>query len=112
MSDRVITYGKRGTLRARSWARRFLTKDHTIAKVFTIFAERYKDKQGCYTRYLKTYQRQRDTSPMAYVEMVNRPSIKMPKPLLEQHKSVVPGRDGRKTRAGRFDLGTAQERPF
>eukprot|EP00965_Chrysotila_dentata_P259988 6213746-Pleurochrysis_carterae.AAC.5 len=35
MSDRVITYGKRGTLRARSWARRFLTKDHTIAKVFT-----------------------------------------------------------------------------
>ena len=75
-----------------------------------VFAERYRDRHGGYTRVLKTYPRIGDGAPMAFVEMVDRPMVRMPPPLPEQHPSVYPGRGGRKYRAGKRDLRNEQRR--
>ena len=66
-----------------------------------VFAERYRERQGGYTRVLKTYNRLGDNAPMAYVEMVDRPLQRMPQPLPEAPGSVMPGRGGRSFRAGK-----------
>ena len=54
---------------------------------------------------LKTYPRMGDQAPMAFVEMVDRPLKRMPWALPEQPTSVVPGRGGRRFRAGKRDMG-------
>ena len=64
-------------------------------------AARYKDRAGGYTRVLRTYPRAGDRAEMAFVEMVDRPLLKMPVPLPEQPQSVVPGRGGRSWRASK-----------
>ena len=53
MAERIITLGKRGGLHARRQAYAQLRDDVIVAKLFTTIAERYKDRQGGYTRVLK-----------------------------------------------------------
>ena len=53
--DKMITYGKNGSLVSRRQALAFLHNDtETVKKVFDELAPRYKDRNGGYTRILKT----------------------------------------------------------
>ena len=70
----------------------------------TVLADRYKTKQGCYTRVLRTYPRSGDQAEMAFVEYVGRPMLREVYPLPEQPPSVRPGRGGRAFRAGKRDM--------
>ena len=49
-ADRMITLGKRGDLHSRRIAMAFLNDDFVVSKVFNGLAERYKKRQGGYTR--------------------------------------------------------------
>lgn len=70
--DRMITLGKRGTLHARRRAHAFLRDDASVAKLFETLADRYKQRNGGYTRVLKAGFRYGDAAPMAVVELVDR----------------------------------------
>jgi len=70
--DKMITLGKRGDLHARRQALSFLQNKAVVAKVFEALAERYKDRQGGYSRVLATGYRYGDAAPMAIIELVDR----------------------------------------
>ena len=70
--DRLITLGKRGGLHARRQALSSLKDPALAAKLFEVLAERYKERQGGYTRVLKAGFRYGDMAPMAVIELVDR----------------------------------------
>ncbi len=71
--DGLITLGKRGNLHARRLAVSRLHGDRALAdKLFTTLADRYRDRQGGYTRVLKAGFRHGDNAPMAIIELVDR----------------------------------------
>ena len=69
--DKMITYGKNGSLVSRSQALAFLHNDtEAVKKVFDELAVRYKDRNGGYTRILKTAERKGDDALMVILELV------------------------------------------
>ena len=69
--DKMITYGKDGSLVSRRKALAFLQND-TIAvnKVFNELAPRYKDRNGGYTRIIKMTERKGDNALEVILELV------------------------------------------
>ena len=72
--DELITLGKRGDLHARRQAAQVLqdvvdpaTGKTAVQKLFDEVAPKYADKNGGYTRVLKTYNRKGDNAPMAVI---------------------------------------------
>ena len=72
IADKMISLGKRGDLHARRQAFSYLRDDAAVKKLFSILAERYKERPGGYTRVLKAGFRHGDCAPMAYLELVDR----------------------------------------
>jgi large subunit ribosomal protein L17 len=70
--ERIITLGKRGDLHARRQAYAQIRDEKVVAKLFTTIAERYKARQGGYTRVLKAGVRYGDAADMAVIELVER----------------------------------------
>ena len=69
--DKMITYGKKGSLVARRSALAFLQNDNeAVKKVFNDLSIRLKDRNGGYTRVLKVANRRGDNAPMAIVSFV------------------------------------------
>jgi large subunit ribosomal protein L17 len=71
-TERLITLGKRGTLHARRQAAAILRDDKIVAKLFSVLAERYKERNGGYARVIKAGFRHGDAAPMAMIELVDR----------------------------------------
>ena len=57
-----------GTLHARRRAAAVLRGKDVLQKLFHQMADRYKDREGGYTRILRTRQRNNDAAHMAYIE--------------------------------------------
>jgi len=72
IADKMIGLGKRGDLHARRQAFAYLRDDAVVKKLFSVLAERYKERPGGYTRVLKAGFRFGDAAPMAYLELVDR----------------------------------------
>jgi large subunit ribosomal protein L17 len=72
VAEKLITLGKRGDLHARRQAISYLKDEKIVGKLFSTLAERYKDRQGGYTRVLKAGFRYGDAAPMAFIELVDR----------------------------------------
>jgi large subunit ribosomal protein L17 len=72
-ADNMITLGKRGDLHARRQAIAFVMDNEVVKKLFTVLAERYKAREGGYTRVIKLENRPGDNAPMAIIELVDRP---------------------------------------
>ncbi|NLC97377.1 MAG: 50S ribosomal protein L17 [Erysipelotrichaceae bacterium] len=76
--DELITLGKRGDLHARRQAASFVrdvvadeaTQQTVLQKLFDELGPKYKDRDGGYTRVVKTGMRRGDSAPMAYIELV------------------------------------------
>ena len=69
--DKMITYGKRGTLVSRRKALAFLHNDsELVAKVFNELAVNYKDRNGGYTRIIKLNERRGDDALEVRLELV------------------------------------------
>lgn len=70
--DRLITLGKKGDLANRRLAASRLRDDAMVKKLFAVLGERYKERNGGYTRVLKAGFRYGDCAPMAIIELVDR----------------------------------------
>ena len=70
--EKLITKAKRGTLHARRQIYAVLRDDATTSKLMDTLAERYSERQGGYTRVLKSGFRYGDAAPMAVIELVDR----------------------------------------
>jgi len=69
--DKMITYGKNGSLVARRQALAFLQNDNVaVKKVFDELAEKYATRNGGYTRILKLDERRGDNALMVIIELV------------------------------------------
>ena len=71
-ADSMITYAKKGDLNSRRLALSFLRDKEVVSKLFSVLAERYKERNGGYTRVLKAGFRYGDCAPMAIIELVDR----------------------------------------
>ena len=70
--EKLITLGKKGDLTARRRLYSIIREKNWGAKVFDILAERYKERNGGYTRIMKAGFRYGDSAPMAVIELVDR----------------------------------------
>ncbi len=78
LTEKMITLGKRGDLHARRQAVSFIKSNEIVKKLFSELAERYRSRDGGYTRVLKLEPRAGDNAPMAMVELVDRPMVVQP----------------------------------
>ncbi|MES2174887.1 MAG: 50S ribosomal protein L17 [Pseudomonadota bacterium] len=70
--EKLITLAKKGGLSNRRLADARLKDDAQLIKLFEILAERYKARNGGYTRVIKAGFRASDAAPMAIIELVDR----------------------------------------
>ena len=69
-AEKLITYGKKGTLHHRRLALAKLPNKKIVEKVFDDVAPRYTERAGGYTRIIKLGPRQGDAALMAVIELV------------------------------------------
>ena len=69
--DKMVTYGKNGSLVSRRLALAFLHNDEAaVSKVFNELAPRYKERNGGYTRIVKMSERKGDNALQVILELV------------------------------------------
>lgn len=83
-TEKMITLGKRGDLHARRLAAAYVRNEvaniseeddavvvqSALQKLFSDIAPRYKERNGGYTRIMKTVPRRGDAAPMVIIELV------------------------------------------
>ena len=70
--EKIVTLGKRGDLTSRRKTISTLQDNKMTQKVFSILADRYKNRSGGYTRIIKLGNRFGDNAPTAVIEFVDR----------------------------------------
>ena len=70
--EKLVTLAKRGGLANRRLAMSRPMDDAQLVKLFDVLAERYKDRNGGYTRVIKAGIRASDAAPIAIIEFVDR----------------------------------------
>lgn len=71
VAEQMITLGKRGDLHARRQAMSYIRSKDIVAKLFDQLSTQYADRQGGYTRIIRTGSRSGDAAPMAILELVD-----------------------------------------
>ena len=71
IAEKLITLGKKDTLHARRQALSYITKSDVVYKLFAEIAPKYAERNGGYTRIIKTGVRRGDAAPMAVISLVD-----------------------------------------
>lgn len=74
--ERVVTYGKQDTVHSRRLAYSVLGDRTLVKKLFTEIAPAFQDRQGGYTRVIKSGFRRGDSAPMAIIQFVEESVVK------------------------------------
>lgn len=70
VAEKMITLGKTDTLHAKRQVFAYITKEDVAKKVFDEIAPTYEDRNGGYTRIIRTGARRGDAAEMAIIELV------------------------------------------
>ena len=73
LADHMVTLAKRDNLHARRQVLTMVPDPVVVKKLFDTIVARMGDRNGGYTRILKTGTRPGDRAPMAILELVDRP---------------------------------------
>ncbi|XP_043711947.1 50S ribosomal protein L17, chloroplastic [Telopea speciosissima] len=68
--DKMITLAKEGSLHKRRQALGFIYEKQIVHALFAEVQDRYGERNGGYTRIIRTLPRRGDNAPMAYIELV------------------------------------------
>jgi large subunit ribosomal protein L17 len=71
LAEKMVTFGKNGSLHARRMALSMLRQKDAVKKLFDEIAPRSADRNGGYTRIVKLGQRKSDSASMAFIEWVD-----------------------------------------
>lgn len=78
VAERFITFAKRGDLHARRRVMQQIGDKSVVHELFTEIAPLMAEREGGYTRVIKTGFRKGDNAPMAVIELVLEPVVKKP----------------------------------
>ena len=70
MAEKMVTLGKRDDLHAKRQVYSYITKERVAKKVIDELGPKYADRDGGYTRIIKTGARRGDAAEMAILELV------------------------------------------
>lgn len=70
-AEKVVTLAKRGDLSARRQAVQMVADVGVVHKVFEEMPEKFREREGGYTRILKLGPRRGDAAPMVIIELVD-----------------------------------------
>ena len=70
LAEKMITLAKKDTLHARRQALAFITKEDVVKKLFEEIAPKYAERNGGYTRIIKTFERRGDAASMSVIVFV------------------------------------------
>ena len=70
LAEKYITLGKENTLHNKRQALAFITKEDVVKKLFDELGPKYADRQGGYSRIVRTAPRRGDAAEMAILELV------------------------------------------
>ena len=70
IAEKMITLGKQGDLAARRQAMSYLMDEDVVKKLFDEIAPKYAERQGGYSRIMKTGYRRGDAAQLVLVELV------------------------------------------
>jgi large subunit ribosomal protein L17 len=68
--EKMITLGKRGDLAARRQAAAYLMTDQAVSKLFETIGPRFGDRNGGYTRIVRTAWKKGDGADKAFIELL------------------------------------------
>ena len=78
LAERMVTFAKRGDLHSRRRVMTVIRDKSAVHKLFAEIAPQVNDREGGYTRIVKTGFRKGDRAPMAVIELVLEPVEKKP----------------------------------
>ncbi len=78
LAERMVTFAKRGDLHARRRVMTVIRDKSAVHRLFTEIAPLVNEREGGYTRIVKTGYRKGDNAPMAVIELVLEPVTKKP----------------------------------
>ena len=70
MAEKMVTLGKSGDLHTKRQIFSYITKADVAKKAMDVYAPKYADRNGGYTRIIKTGMRRGDAAEMAIIELV------------------------------------------
>ena len=70
VAEKMITIGKNDDLHSKRQVFAYVTKESVAKKLFDEIAPKYADKNGGYTRIIKTGPRRGDAAEMAIIQLV------------------------------------------
>ncbi len=79
VAERLVTFAKRGDLHARRRVMRQILDKGIVHELFTEIAPQVENREGGYTRIIKTGFRKGDRAPLAVIELVLEPVSPKPK---------------------------------
>ena len=74
----MITWGKRGDLHARRLTLSVISNKKVVHKLFSDIAPRFRERNGGYTRIIKTGRRKGDNAPLSIIELIPQDEKKTP----------------------------------
>lgn len=70
IAEKMVTLAKKGDLAARRQALAYIYDEEVVKKLFDTVGPKYNDRQGGYTRIIKSLPRRGDAAPMVILELV------------------------------------------
>ncbi len=70
VAEKMITLGKKGDLHSRRQALAYILEEDVVTKLFEEVAPKYAERNGGYTRIIKSGPRRGDGAPTAIIELV------------------------------------------